>query len=53
MCAIMGRMSVYTGRAISWEWAMTSSKLDLTPAKFEFGPNPVEPVAMPGKTPLI
>ena len=53
MCAIMGRMSVYTGRAISWEWAMTSSKLDLTPAKFEFGPNPVDPVAMPGKTPLI
>ncbi len=53
MCAIMGRMSAYTGRAISWEWAMASSKLDLTPAKFELGPNPVDPVAMPGKTPLI
>jgi predicted dehydrogenase len=53
MCAIMGRMSAYTGRAISWEWAMTSSKLDLTPPKFEFGPLPVEPVAIPGKTPLI
>jgi predicted dehydrogenase len=53
MCAIMGRMSAYTGRAISWEWAMASSKLDLTPAKFELGPNPVDPVAMPGKTPLV
>jgi hypothetical protein len=46
-------MSAYTGRAISWEWAMNSSKLDLTPPKFEFGPVPVEVVAIPGKTPLI
>ena len=53
MCAIMGRMSAYTGRAISWEWAMASSKLDLTPAKYDFGPNPVDPVAIPGVTPLI
>ncbi len=53
MCAILGRMSAYTGRAISWEWAMTSSKLDLTPAKYDFGPLPVEPVAIPGVTPLI
>ena len=53
MCAIMGRMSAYTGRAISWDWAMNSSKLDLTPKKFEFGPNPVDPVAIPGQTPLI
>ncbi|MCX6577695.1 MAG: Gfo/Idh/MocA family oxidoreductase [Candidatus Aminicenantes bacterium] len=53
LCAIMGRMSAYTGRAISWEWAMTSSKLDLTPPKYDFGPLPVEPVAIPGITPLI
>jgi predicted dehydrogenase len=53
MCAIMGRMSAYTGRAISWEWAMNASQLDLSPAKYEFGPLPVEPVAIPGKTPLI
>jgi myo-inositol 2-dehydrogenase / D-chiro-inositol 1-dehydrogenase len=53
MCAIMGRMSAYTGRAMSWEWAMTSSKLDLSPAKYEFGPNPVDGVAMPGTTPLV
>jgi len=53
MCAIVGRMSAYTGRAISWDWAMNASKLDLSPAKYEFGPNPVDPVAVPGKTPLI
>jgi myo-inositol 2-dehydrogenase / D-chiro-inositol 1-dehydrogenase len=53
MCAIMGRMSAYTGRAISWEWAMNASKLDLFPKTLEFGPNPVDPVAVPGTTPLV
>ena len=53
MCAIIGRMSAYTGRAMSWDWAMNSSKLDLSPAKYEFGPNPVEPAAVPGTTPLV
>ncbi len=48
MCAIMGRMSAYTGRAISWEWAMNTSTLDLSPKKYEFGPNAVDPVAIPG-----
>ena len=53
LCAILGRMSAYTGRAIGWDWGLNSSKLDLFPAKVEFGPNPVDPVAVPGKTPLI
>jgi len=53
MCAIMGRMSAYTGRAISWDWAMNSSKLDLTPKSYALGPNPVDPVAIPGQTPLV
>jgi myo-inositol 2-dehydrogenase / D-chiro-inositol 1-dehydrogenase len=53
MCAIMGRMSAYTGRALSWDWAMNASKLDLFPAKLEFGPHPVDPVAVPGVTPLV
>ncbi len=53
LCAIMGRMSAYTGRALSWEWAMNASKLDLSPKKYELGPNPVDPVAIPGTTPLI
>jgi predicted dehydrogenase len=50
MCAIVGRMSAYTGRAMSWDWAMNASTLDLSPAKYEFGPNPVPPVAVPGTT---
>ena len=49
----MGRMSAYTGRAISWDWAMNASKLDLVPSKLEFGPHPVDPVAVPGVTPLV
>ena len=53
LCAILGRMSAYTGRAISWDWAMNSSKLDLFPAQLEFGPHPVDPVAVPGVTPLV
>jgi predicted dehydrogenase len=53
LTAIMGRMSAYTGRALSWDWVMNASKLDLTPPKYEFGDLPVEPVAVPGKTPLV
>ncbi len=53
MDAIMGRMSAYTGRALKWDWAMKSSKLDLTPPKYEWTELPVEPVAVPGKTQLI
>jgi myo-inositol 2-dehydrogenase / D-chiro-inositol 1-dehydrogenase len=53
MCAIIGRMSAYTGRAINWDWAMNSSELDLTPKTLEFGPHAVDPVAVPGFTPLV
>jgi hypothetical protein len=53
MTGIVGRMSAYTGRALKWDWAMSASKLDLRPPKYELGPLPVEPVAMPGRTPLI
>jgi len=53
LCAIMGRMSAYTGQALNWDWAMKASNLDLTPPSYALGPLPVEPVAVPGKTPLI
>jgi len=32
---------------------VNTSRLDLSPAKYEFGPNPVDPVAIPGTTELI
>ena len=53
LTAIMGRMSAYTGRAISWGWLMKKSKLDLTPPSYTFGDLPVAPVAVPGDTPLV
>ena len=53
MCAIIGRMSAYTGRALKWNWAMKASKLDLRPERYVFGDLPLRPVAVPGKTPLI
>lgn len=52
LTAIMGRMSAYTGQAVTWEQAL-NSKEDLMPAKLELGPLPVAPVAIPGKTALI
>jgi len=52
MTVILGRMSAYTGRALSWKWAL-KSKLDLSPGKYELGDLPVRPVAIPGKVPLI
>jgi len=53
LTAIMGRMSAYTGRALSWDWVMNSSRLDLSPPSYKMGDLPVRPVAVPGKTKLI
>ena len=53
MTAIMGRMSAYTGRALKWDWVMNASKLDLSPAKYEFGPLPWPKPPVPCKTPLV
>ena len=52
MTAIMGRMSAYTGQVVEWDWALNESKLDLCPAKMEFGEIPRMEVAMPGQTML-
>ncbi|GAF85815.1 unnamed protein product, partial [marine sediment metagenome] len=53
LTSIMGRMSAYTGRALSWNWVMNASKLDLSPQRYEFGDLPMRAVAVPGKTELI
>lgn len=54
LTAIMGRMSAYTGRTVSWKWAMNASKLDLTPPHYDLQKElPVNPVPMPGKTELV
>jgi len=54
MTAVLGRMSVYTGRQIKWDWAVKESKLKLGPEdKHAFGPYEPPPVAVPGRTKLI
>ena len=53
MAGIMGRLAAYSGREISWRWIMNASKLDLTPPKYEMGPLPVPPVAIPGQYELV
>jgi hypothetical protein len=52
LTAIMGRMSAYTGKEVTWEQARNSTE-DLSPARYEFGALAVAPVATPGKTPLV
>jgi predicted dehydrogenase len=52
LTAIMGRMSAYSGKEVTWDQAL-NSKLDLTPSAYEFGPLPSPEVAVPGTTPLI
>lgn len=52
LTAIMGRMSTYTGKTVTWEQAM-NSKLDLSPDTYAFTDLPVREVSVPGKTPLI
>jgi predicted dehydrogenase len=49
LCAILGRMSTYTGQAITWEQALASEER-LAPPAYEFGPLAVAPVAIPGTT---
>lgn len=51
LTAIMGRMSAYTGKQVTWDQAMNSS-LDLSPSKYEFGDLSINPVPTPGSTPL-
>ena len=49
LLAIMGRVAAYTGQIITPDQVL-NSRLDLSPAKYEFGPNPVPPVPVPGVT---
>lgn len=51
LTAIMGRMSTYTGKVVTWEQALNSQET-LVPQKLSFGPIATPPVAMPGVTPL-
>jgi predicted dehydrogenase len=53
LTAIMGRMSAYTGRQVTWEQAL-ESRQNLMPERLDMQMNlPVAPVAVPGQTPLV
>lgn len=53
LTAIMGRMSAYTGKRVTWEKAL-NSKEELAPQNLTWDtPVPVPPVPTPGKTPLV
>ena len=52
LTAIMGRMSAYTGKEVSWEEALNSEE-SLVPASLDWNMSlPVPPVPMPGKAEL-
>jgi myo-inositol 2-dehydrogenase / D-chiro-inositol 1-dehydrogenase len=52
LTAIMGRMSAYTGKAVSWDQAL-NSKLDTFPKTLAWGPMEEPPIPKPGVTELI
>jgi predicted dehydrogenase len=52
LTAIMGRMSAYTGKAVTWEQALGSRQV-LMPEDLTASTLPVGPVPVPGKTPLV
>lgn len=51
LTAIMGRMSAYSGKTVTWEQAM-KSPLNLMPPTLALGDIPVPAIAVPGKTPI-
>jgi predicted dehydrogenase len=48
MTGILGREAAYSGKELTWEAAM-KSETRLGPDKYELGPCPIPPVAMPGQ----
>ncbi|MBI5388713.1 MAG: Gfo/Idh/MocA family oxidoreductase [Verrucomicrobia bacterium] len=52
LTGIMGRESAYSGQSIEWDQAL-HAQTRLGPEKYEFGPFPVPPVALPGKYRLV
>jgi myo-inositol 2-dehydrogenase/D-chiro-inositol 1-dehydrogenase len=48
LTAIAGREAAYTGKVVSLD-QLVAAPFSLMPAKLEFGPIPVPPVAVPGQ----
>jgi predicted dehydrogenase len=52
MMALMGRLSAYTGQALTWEQAW-NSKETLTPKEYSWGPIEAQPLPRPGVTQFV
>lgn len=52
LMALMGRLSAYTGQALTRDQAWNSSE-DLRPKSYAFGPLEVQPLARPGETQFV
>ena len=52
LTAILGRMSAYTGKAVTWDEAL-NSKQNLFPERLVLGPLPTPAVAVPGQTEFV
>jgi myo-inositol 2-dehydrogenase / D-chiro-inositol 1-dehydrogenase len=52
LTAIMGRMSTYSGKVVTWDQALNSQE-QLMPPNLTLGPLPTPPVPMPGQTPVV
>jgi predicted dehydrogenase len=52
LTSIMGRMSAYTGKMVTWDQALNSTE-SLVPSKLDWGPMAVPPIAIPGQMPAI
>jgi predicted dehydrogenase len=54
MTAILGRMSAYTGKTVTWDQGLGSQQALVPPSgQLAWGPMAVPPVAEPGKTELV
>jgi predicted dehydrogenase len=53
LTAILGRISAYTGREVSYAWLLEASKLHLAPSAYAWGDAPKVEIPVPGVTPLI
>lgn len=53
LTAIMGRMSAYTGKVITWDQALNSKEKTMPEKLDAMASLPVPPVPVPGKTPFV
>lgn len=51
--AMLARESAYTGRSLKYDWLLNKSQLNLTPDSWTWGPKPIAPMPIPGKTELV